>query len=209
MDALNDKNVLPFRINYARTMDKEPDIDNKQVRDIDQERAFMAPERIQLVTEYILDHFNQKTYRNERNYTLNALTNISEVASAKDRNAVDEIRDKRHISGFNSIFAVSSVEAAKLYYTEFKRQMADNPSKKLKIALIYSYGANEDDPDGILDEEYPEDTSALDQTSRDFLAAAIEDYNEMFNTITIHPVRNSRITTKMCLCVWRIKKLIF
>ena len=78
--------------------------------------------------------------------------------------------------------AVSSVDAAKLYYAEFKRQMAENPQRRLKVALIYSYGANEAETDGILDEENPEDTSALDATSRDFLDAAIVDYNEMFHT---------------------------
>jgi type I restriction enzyme R subunit len=74
------------------------------------------------------------------------------------------------------------VEAAKLYYGEFKRQMAEDARKSLKIALIYSYGANEEDADGILDEENPEDTSALDASSRDFLDAAIRDYNETFHT---------------------------
>lgn len=69
-----------------------------------------------------------------------------------------------------------------LYYAEFKRQMAENPQRRLKVALIYSYGANEAETDGILDEENPEDTSALDATSRDFLDAAIVDYNEMFHT---------------------------
>ena len=79
-------------------------------------------------------------------------------------------------------FAVSSVQAAKLYYEEFLKQMTANPEKSLKIAIIYSYGANEEDPDGILDEENPEDTSALDSTSRDFLEKAISDYNKQFNT---------------------------
>ena len=86
------------------------------------------------------------------------------------------------MSGFNSIFAVSSVDAAKLYYAEFQRQMAANPQQRLKVAVIYSYGANEEETDGILDEENPEDTSALDQSSRNFLDAAIRDYNEMFHT---------------------------
>jgi type I restriction enzyme R subunit len=71
---------------------------------------------------------------------------------------------------------------AKLYYAEFKRQMAADPSKRLRGAIIYSYGANEAETDGILDEENPEDTSALDQNSRDFLEQAIQDYNEMFHT---------------------------
>ena len=182
VDAINDKNVLPFRVDYIKTMDKNDDIDDDQVWDIDREKAYMAPKRIELVTRYILEHFNQKTYRNERTYAYNVLTNIAEVAAAHGKTEVEEIKRKQRVSGFNSIFAVSSVPAAKLYYDEFKRQMAADPTKKLRIAIIYSYGANEEENDGILDEENPEDTSALDQSSRDFLDAAIRDYNEIFHT---------------------------
>ena len=182
VDAINDKNVLPFRVDYIKTMDKNEAIDDDQVWDIDREKAYMAPKRIELVTRYILEHFNQKTYRNERTYAYNVLTNIAEVAAAHGKTEVEEIKRKQRVSGFNSIFAVSSVPAAKLYYNEFKRQMAADPTKKLRIAIIYSYGANEEESDGILDEENPEDTSALDQSSRDFLDAAIRDYNETFHT---------------------------
>ena len=182
VDAINDKNVLPFRVDYVKTMDAEPDIDDKEVWDINREKAFLAPERIRLVTDYILTHFDQKTYRGDKTYTFNVLQNIAEVASANARQQIEEIKQKQRLSGFNSIFAVSSVDAAKLYYTEFKRQMEKNPQRRLKVAVIYSYGANEEEADGILDEENPEDTSALDQNSRDFLDAAIADYNGMFHT---------------------------
>ena len=91
MDAINDKNVLPFRVDYIKTMDAEPDMDDKQVWDIDREKAFMAPKRISLVTKYILDHFDQKTYRGDKSYEFNLLTNVAEVASAQ-RGAVDEIK---------------------------------------------------------------------------------------------------------------------
>ena len=181
VDAINDKNVLPFRVDYIKTMDNDPDIDDKDVWDIDREKAFMAPQRIQIVTKYILDHFDQKTYRGDKTYVFNSLINIKEVASA-ERGAVEEIKQKQRLSGFNSILCVSSVQMAKLYYEEFKKQMAENPAKALRIATIFSYGANEAEADGILDEENPEDTSALDQTSRDFLDAAIRDYNELFHT---------------------------
>ena len=181
VDAINDKNVLPFRVDYIKTMDVEPDIDDKSVWDIDREKAFMAPQRIELVTRYILEHFDQKTYRGDKTYQFNALTNIAEVASGK-HGAVEEIKQKQRLSGFNSIFAVASVPMAKLYYQEFKKQMEADPTKKLRVALIYSYGANEAEADGILDEENSEDTSALDQSSRDFLDGAIRDYNEMFHT---------------------------
>lgn len=181
VDAINDKNVLPFRVDYIKTMDAAYDIEDEQVWDIQREKVFMAPERIALVTKYILEHFEQKTYRTSGpSYAFNRLTNISEVASAKPGKAKEE-KSPEHIKGFNSIFAVASVPMAKLYYQEFKRQMTADPSKKLRIATIFSYGANEAEADGILDEENSEDTSALDQPSRDFLEAAIADYNEMFH----------------------------
>lgn len=182
VDAINDKNVLPFRVDYIKTMDMEEDIDDKEVWDINREKAYLSPERIRLVTEYILTHFDQKTYRGDKTYTYNVFQNIAEVASASGRDAIEEVKRKQRISGFNSIFAVSSVDAAKLYYAEFKRQMEADPTKKLRVAIIYSYGANEEETDGILDEENPEDTSALDAGSREFLEAAIADYNAMFHT---------------------------
>lgn len=185
VDAINDKNVLPFKVDYIKTMDMIEDIDDEKVWDIDREKAMMAPERIKLVTKYILDNFDRKTYRGDKTYIYNSLTNISEVASGKN-GAVEEIKQKQRINGFNSIFAVASVPMAKLYYQEFKKQMKEDPTKQLRIATIFSYGANEaevqDDANGILDEENSEDASSLDQSSRDFLENAIDDYNKMFNT---------------------------
>ncbi len=181
VDAINDKNVLPFRVDYVQTMKAEEEITDEMVWDINREKAMMAPERIRLVTSYILEHFDQKTYRGDKTYVYNTLVNIKEVASAK-RDEVEEIKRKQRISGFNSIFAVASVPMAKLYYREFQKQMAEDPTKKLRIATIFSYGANEEEADGILDEENSEDTSALDQPSREFLEEAIRDYNEMFHT---------------------------
>lgn len=182
VNAINDQNVLPFRVDYIRTMEYDPDIDDEQVWDIDREKAFMAPKRIELVTRYILDHFDQKTYRGSRSYQFNVLTNIAEVAAGKS-GAIEEIKARLRLSGFNSIFAVASVPMAKLYYQEFQRQMKADPAKGLRVALIYSYGANEDLEDqGMLGEENPEDTGALDQSSRDFLEQAIQDYNQMFHT---------------------------
>ena len=114
VDAINDKNVLPFRVDYIKTMDIDNDIIDEEVWDINREKAFMAPKRIELVTKYILEHFDQKTYRGDKTYIFNTLKNISEVASA-GRTEVEEIKQKQRISGFNSIFAVSSVQMAKLY----------------------------------------------------------------------------------------------
>lgn len=181
VDAINDKNVLPFRVDYIKTMDVEADIDDEKVWDIDRKKALEAPQRIALVTKYILEHFDQKTYRGDRTYMFNTLLNISQVAAGK-RDAVEEVKRKQRLSGFNSILAVASVPMARLYYQEFQRQMAENISRKLRVAVIYSYGANETEANGILDEENSENTSELDETSRDFLDMAIRDYNEMFAT---------------------------
>ena len=181
VDAISDRNVLPFRVDYIKTMSIDEDMVDEKVWNIDREAAFMAPQRIANVTKYILDNFNRKTYRGDKTYSFNAVTNISEVAAA-ERGRVEEIKQKQRLSGFNSIFAVASVDLAKRYYAEFKKQMAQDPQKSLKVALIYSYGANEEEQDGIIDEENSEDTISLDQSSRDFLDDAIRDYNLMFHT---------------------------
>lgn len=179
VDAINDGNVLPFRIDYINTVKKKDGGKDKQVEAINTDSALLAPERISEVVTYILDHFDHKTKRNTGFYTFSKLTNISAVAKNQD---TKEEKQKVKLNGFNSIFAVSSIEAAKLYYMEFKRQMAEHPEKALKIATIYSYGQNEDDPDGFIDDEESDNTDGLDLTSREFLEAAIKDYNEMFNT---------------------------
>ena len=187
VDAIADGNVLPFRVDYISTMREQEDIRDEQVRNIDREKALMAPERISHVVAYILEHFAQKTKRNGKSYTFNKLTNISEVVEGgkKGKNEVKEQKQKVRMQGFNSIFAVSSIEAAKLYYLEFKRQMEElSPNRKLNVAIIYSYGANEAEEDfsGIPDDENSENTDGLDKSSRDFLESAIVDYNEMFTT---------------------------
>lgn len=181
VDAINDKNVLPFRVDYIRTMDKEEELEDESVWDIDREKPYQSPERIALVTKYILDHFAQKTYRGTQTYGMSRLSNIRAVASAK-RGLVEERRTPQRVSGFNSILAVSSIPMAKLYYREFKKQMAAEPQKKLRIATIFSFAANEEDADGLLGEENPEDTTGLDASSRDFLESAIQEYNEEFAT---------------------------
>lgn len=181
VDAINDKNVLPFHVDYIKTIDMGDIEDDEQVYDIDRDNVFLNPERITNVTRYILEHFDQKTYRGDKSYTFSVLQNIKEVVEDK-KHKIDEIKEKQRISGFNSIFAVSSIKAAMLYYEEFKKQMSLDPRFKLKIALIYSYGANEDEDDGIIDEENSESTNELDQSSRDFLDKAIDDYNETFKT---------------------------
>ena len=166
VDAIADRNVLPFKVDYVSTVREAEDIEDKKVRDIDREAALAAPERLANIVRYIRDHFDQKT----------------------KRNSFYKLKDRR-LAGFNSIFAVSSIEAAKKYYAEFQRQLSDAPSdKRLKIALIYSFGVNEEEIDlpagqagGVMDEN-SEDTSGLDKSSRDFLENAIMDYNGLFGT---------------------------
>ena len=156
VDAINDGNVLPFRIDYISTMGEREDIADTEVRAIDRERAMGAKERIEKVVAYTLEHFDQKTKRGDF-YSLKG----------------------KRVAGFNSIFAVSSIPMAMKYYTEFKRQLSEQ-KRELVIATIYSFSANEEDPEDVLaDENF--DTDALDQTSRDFLDAAIQDYNLAFN----------------------------
>lgn len=160
VDAITDKNVLPFRIDYISTMKEQENIQDEKVWNIDRERALSAPERISNIVKYIREHFDQKT----------------------KRNSFYQLKDRR-LAGFNSIFAVSSIEVAKKYYTEFQKQMMGLPSdKQLKVATIYSFGVNEDPENGIIDDENLEDTSLLDQSSRDFLESAIQDYNKIFKT---------------------------
>ncbi|MDR2735049.1 MAG: type I restriction endonuclease subunit R [Spirochaetota bacterium] len=148
VDAINDGNVLPFRIDFINTVRAKDDVRDKQVSAVDAERALLDDTRISLIVDYILAHFDQKTKRNEH-YT---------------------VKGKR-LSGFNSIFAVSGIPAAKLYYDEFNRRESG-----LKIATIFSFATNEEEAD----EEF--DNEKLDKNSREFLADAIEDYNAMFAT---------------------------
>ena len=179
VNAINDGNVLPYRIDYVDTMKSKDDTKDSKVEAIDTEDALLYPERITGVVSYILDHFDQKTKRNNGFYTFSRLENIEEVAK---NHGVEEKRQKIRLNGFNSILAVSSIKAAKLYYEELKSQIDKRPSCDLRVGLIYSYGQNEEDPNGFIDDEDSDSTDGLDLTSREFLEKAIEDYNRMFGT---------------------------
>lgn len=158
VDAITDKNVLPFRIDYVSTMREQENIQDEKVWNIDRERALAAPQRISNIVKYILEHFDQKT----------------------KRNSFYQLKERR-LAGFNSIFATASIDVCKMYYKEFQRQQKDLPeAQRLKIATIFSYAPNEEVPDGALPDDNLDDTARLDQSSRDFLESAILDYNEMF-----------------------------
>lgn len=182
VDAINDGNVLPFRIDYVNTMKEKTGIADEQISAIDREKAMASPERVSQIVKYIIDHFDQKTMRSSY-YSFRVLDDIHKVASAKKGISIKEHKTEQKLNGFNAMFAVASISMARAYYNEFKRQQADLPeAQRLKIATIYSYSANEEDIDGILAEENPESTTQLDQQSRDFLEGAIKDYNQMFST---------------------------
>lgn len=182
VDAINDENVLPFRIDYVNTIKEKEGILDQQISAIDREKAMASPERVSQIVKYILEHFDQKTKRSSY-YSFRVLDDIHKVASAKKGAQVSEHKTEQKLGGFNAMFAVASIPMAKAYYNEFKRQQAEIPeAQRLKIATIYSYGANEEEIDGILAEENPESTTQLDQQSRDFLEGAIQDYNKMFST---------------------------
>lgn len=180
VDAIHDGNVLPFRIDYINTIKNPERLYDKQVKAIDRENALLDSKRVSEITQYILEHFEQKTYRNQSSfyYDHKIITNVEKMARAKN-NTVSEERMTAKVNGFNSIFAVASIPAAIVYYNELKKQMEET-GHKLNIATIFSYNPNEEDPDDILQDENF-DTSGLDQTSRDFLDKAIDDYNELFN----------------------------
>ena len=182
VDAINDENVLPFRIDYVNTIKEKEGILDQQISAIDREKAMASAERISQVVKYILEHFDQKTKRSSY-YSFRVLDDINKVACARKGAQVSEHKTEQKLGGFNAMFAVASIPMAKAYYNEFKRQQAEIPeAQRLKIATIYSYGANEEEIDGILAEENPESTTQLDQQSRDFLEGAIQDYNKMFST---------------------------
>ncbi len=179
VDAIRDKNVLPFRIDYVNTIKLPAHITDKQVSAIDTEKALLAPERVRQIVDYILDHFAQKTRRSQ-GYVHSVVANVGEVALG--RNRANEVKMAARVHGFNSLFATASIEAAKRYYARFQNQQEHlTPDKKLKVGIIYSYAANEAEGDDYLDEE-GFDTGGLDKSSRDFLEAAIGDYNAMFGT---------------------------
>lgn len=158
VDAINDGNVLPFRIDYINTIKAKEGMTDKEVEAINTEEALSSPERVSNVVSYIIEHFDQKT----------------------KRNSFYDLKGQR-VNGFNSMFAVASIPMAKKYYLEFKKQLEEK-QKDLIIATIYSYAQNEEDTsDGILDDEGFE-TDLLDKSSREFLEFAIDEYNKKFKT---------------------------
>ena len=174
VNAIADKNVLPFRYEYVGRVDINDDVKDEKIYNIDEEKLFDNKFRISLITDYIIDHFSIKTKTSE-SYVYSTLDNVIDVAKRQD---TEEIKTKKNINGFNSIFAVSSIKMAKEYYAEFKKVLSLKNSN-LKVAIIYSYGVNGED--GVIDEN-SESTESLSIDDRTFLDDAIKDYNKMFGT---------------------------
>lgn len=189
VNAINDKNVLPFKVDYVNTI-KDNKGDDSLIEAIDDEKILLSELRVSNVVRYILEHYNQKTMKAGQAFNYSTVTNIVDYVAnfgktdSKGEALVEEIRIETKRQGFNSIFAVSSINAAKVYYEEFKKQIDNNPKyKNFKIATIYSYGVNEDDTstDYLIDED-SDSTEALDVDDRAFLAHAIDEYNQTFGT---------------------------
>ena len=155
-DAIRDEKVLKFKVDYNDVRPQFKSIETEKnlekLTALEKKQAFLQPKRIEQIAQYVLDNFKQKTHR------FNAGNN-----------------------GFNAMFAVSSVDAAKIYYETFKRLQSavKNP---LKIATIFSFAANEEqDAIGdITDESF--EVEAMNSTAKEFLKSAIDDYNNYFAT---------------------------
>tara|TARA_R110002020_G_scaffold135568_3_gene302771 strand:+ start:12663 stop:15770 length:3108 start_codon:yes stop_codon:yes gene_type:complete len=155
-DAIRDEKVLKFKVDYNNVRPQfkgiETEVDEKKLTDAENTKALLHPARIKEVSQYILNNYKIKTHRNQAGN-----------------------------SGFNAMFAVSSVVAAKCYYEELKKLQKDN-EKPLKIATIFSFAANEEQSSiGEIPDESFEPT-AMDSSAKEFLSAAIHDYNTMFKT---------------------------
>jgi type I restriction enzyme R subunit len=162
VDAINDHNVLPFRVDYIKTVLTVPSLgcgDEAPAAGTRFEEAMLDSARVREVASYILKHFAQKT----------------------KRDTYYELKDQR-VRGFNSLLATASITAARTYYAAFRDLQAQLvPDKRLRVAIVYSSPVNEEEPDGLLADEAL-DADHLDSTSREFLDAAIDDYNQMFAT---------------------------
>ena len=155
-DAIRDEKVLKFKVDYNDVRPRfkaiEEEQDEKKLSAAENKQALLHPDRIREITQYVLNNFRHKTHRLQ--------------PSAK---------------GFNAMFAVSSVDAAKLYYESFQNAQRSS-EKPLKIAMIFSFAANEeqDAVGDIADESF--EVSAMNSSAKEFLGVAIGDYNALFKT---------------------------
>lgn len=185
IDAIKDKNVLKFKITYKKTIQEQENIKDQDVEWIDTNEILLDNRRISNIVSDILDNFDLYTKRNSTNsdnsyrLLLESWKTNKEIEEWKEK-----IREAKVVTWFNAMLATQSIDFAKKYYAEFQRQMKDlDENKKLKIWIIYSFWANDEDQDWLIDEN-PEDTTSLNQTDRDFLENAIKDYNHLWTPTT-------------------------
>ena len=182
INAINDQNVLKFKVDYIKTMKMKDDAKSKDVWGIDTNDAWRDEKRISLVAKYILDHFDEKTKQADI-YGMSHLKNVAEMVH-KGKKAKAQRTQKLQTRGFNSILAADSIPTAIAYYKELTKQMEDlEETQKRTIAMIYTYAANEaEDETGTLEDENPENVGELEGDSREALETAIKKYNETFGT---------------------------
>ena len=182
INAINDQNVLKFKVDYVTTMKIKEDAASKEVWGINTEEAWRKPERIKLVAKYILEHFDEKTKQADI-YGMSHLRNVAEMVK-RGKRAKAVRTQKLQTRGFNSILAVDSIKTAIAYYNELQEQMRElDESQRRTVAMIYTFVANEaEDDTGTLEDENPEGVGQLDGDSREALQKAIDQYNETFGT---------------------------
>lgn len=166
VDAIRDENVLPFRVNYVNTICSKPGTKTHDVEGIDTEEALLAPARIEQVSRYVLDHFDQATKRGGKSFTIKYEDGSGRATS-------------RSVRGFNAILATQSIPFAKAYYAKIQ-ELQKEKRTDYRVALIYSWAANPETDDFTADEDM--DTSRLSKSDREFLDSAIADYNKTFGT---------------------------
>ncbi len=178
VDAIRDKNVLPFRVEYNELAPVSPDPHSP----VEQRLAeLLAPGRIEAITSYILEHFDQKTKRDlGRTYIHKVVTNVEQ--SVRKRGALEATKSDKAVRGFNALFATDSIPAARTYYEEFARQQEHlPPDQRLKVATIFSAQSSQNSAADIIEDE-DFDTTKLSGDNLEFLARAVSDYNAMFQT---------------------------
>lgn len=160
VNAIDDGNVLPFKVDYVSTFRRKSDDANVKVEGIDTDSAWQKPERLRNVATYILDNFDRKTKRDGQAYA---------IKGAARR-------------GFNAILACDSIKSAESYYRVLREMICEREGCKLRVATIFSFAPNGvEDPNGFIDDEEL-DCEGMPQADRDFLDGVIADYNAMFST---------------------------
>lgn len=166
VDAIRDENVLPFRVSYVNTIRRKPGTTTHDVEGIDTEEAMLEGARIELVSRYVLEHFDQATKRGGKSFAVKYEDGSGRAMS-------------RRVRGFNAILATQSIPFAKAYYAKV-RELQEQMGTDYRVALIYSWAANPETDDFTADEEM--DASGLSKSDREFLDSAIADYNDAFAT---------------------------